>query len=112
MNTAYPQIPYGWADFDSMRRERTLYYAGIRHGYVIELKYLKRSERVQRGEPASEARVARAAQKPRPRCGAMWPSSGWPASTRPCSSPVWRSCSTAGRWSTPKPRPPPAKSQP
>ena len=37
-------------------------YAGIRHGYVIELKYLKRSERFQRGEPASAARVARAAQ--------------------------------------------------
>ena len=32
-------------------------YAGMRHGYVIELKYLKR------GEPASEARVARAAQE-------------------------------------------------
>ena len=31
-------------------------YAGMRHGYVIELKYLKR------GEHASEARVARAAQ--------------------------------------------------
>ena len=38
-------------------------YAGMRHGYVIELKYLKRSERFQRGEPASEARVARAAQE-------------------------------------------------
>ena len=32
-------------------------YTGMRHGYVIELKYLKR------GEPASEARVAGAAQK-------------------------------------------------
>ena len=30
---------------------------------VIELKYLKRSERFQRGEPASAARVARAAQE-------------------------------------------------
>ena len=38
-------------------------YAGMRHGYVIELKYLKRSERFQRGEPASAARVARAAQE-------------------------------------------------
>ena len=38
-------------------------YAGIRHGYVIELKYLKRSERFQRGQPACEARVARAAQE-------------------------------------------------
>ena len=44
MNTAYPQIPYGWADFEGMRRERTLYvephlqrYAGMRHGYVMEL---------------------------------------------------------------------------
>ena len=36
-------------------------YAGMRHGYVIELKYLKRSERFQRGEPASEARVAQEA---------------------------------------------------
>ena len=25
MNTAYPQIPYGWTDFEGMRRERTLY---------------------------------------------------------------------------------------
>ena len=40
-------------------------YAGMRHGYVIELKYLKRSERFQRGEPASEARVARAARAAR-----------------------------------------------
>ena len=32
----------------------------MRHGYVIELKYLKR---FQRGEPASAARVARAAQE-------------------------------------------------
>ena len=41
-------------------------YPGMRHGYVIELKYLKRSERFQRGEPASAAsvaRVARAAQE-------------------------------------------------
>ena len=38
-------------------------YAGMRHGYVIELKYLKRSERFQRGEPARVARVARAAQE-------------------------------------------------
>ena len=32
-------------------------YAGMRHGYVIELKYLNR------GHPASEARVARAAKE-------------------------------------------------
>ena len=32
-------------------------YAGMRHGYVIELKYLKR------GGPASERRMARAAQE-------------------------------------------------
>ena len=32
-------------------------YTGMRHGYVIELKYLKR------GEPASEARVAAAARE-------------------------------------------------
>ncbi len=25
MATAYPQIPYGWADFEAMRRERCLY---------------------------------------------------------------------------------------
>ena len=38
-------------------------YAGLRHGYVIEMKYLKRSERFRRGEPATEARVAAAARK-------------------------------------------------
>jgi len=90
LSTPYPQIPYGWADFEAMRRERTLYvdktrflhelerepadvrlparrlprrgrhlqrYTGMRHGYVIELKYLKR------GEPATEARVAAAARE-------------------------------------------------
>ena len=25
MSGTYPQIPYGWADFEAMRRERTLY---------------------------------------------------------------------------------------
>ena len=30
----------------------------LRHGYLIELKYLKRSERFQRGEPAAVAGVA------------------------------------------------------
>ena len=32
----------------------------LRHGYLIELKYLKRSERSQRGEPAGEAGLAAA----------------------------------------------------
>ena len=36
-------------------------YPQLRRGYLIELKYLKRSERFQRGEPADEARVAAAA---------------------------------------------------
>ena len=35
-------------------------YAGLHHGYVIDLKYLKRSER---GEPAGETRVATAAKE-------------------------------------------------
>ena len=25
MSGTHPQIPYGWADFEAMRRERTLY---------------------------------------------------------------------------------------
>ena len=37
------------------------HYPHLRHGYLIELKYLKRSERLQRGEPAVEAGVAAAA---------------------------------------------------
>ena len=36
-------------------------YPHLRVGYLIELKYLKRCERFQRGEPANEARVAAAA---------------------------------------------------
>ena len=35
-------------------------YPHLRHGYLIELKYLKRSERLQRGEPEGEAGVAAA----------------------------------------------------
>ena len=77
MSTAYPQIPYGWADarctstrpasctswngsdgYADIRLEPHLQrYPGMRHGYVIELKYLKRSE------PTSEARVAAAARQ-------------------------------------------------
>ena len=33
-------------------------YPHLRHGYLIELKYVKRSERLQHGEPAGEAGVA------------------------------------------------------
>lgn len=94
MSSTYPQIPYGWADFAAMRRERTLYvdktrflaaylsctdhfvfhterelgggyadiclaphlqrYTGMRHGYVIELKYVTRG--------ANAAQVAKAAR--------------------------------------------------
>ena len=37
-------------------------YPHLRHGYLIELKYLKRSERLQRGEPADETGVAAAVE--------------------------------------------------
>ena len=37
-------------------------YPHLRHGYLIELEYLKRSERLQRGEPAGEASVAAAVE--------------------------------------------------
>ena len=36
MNTAYPQIPYGWADFEAMRRERTLYVDKTRFLHDLE----------------------------------------------------------------------------
>ena len=36
MNTAYPQIPYGWADFEGMRRERTLYVDKTRFLHDLE----------------------------------------------------------------------------
>ena len=68
-------------------------YAGMRQGYVIEFKYLKR------GEPAGEARVARAAATRR---GATWRTS---ASIRRYGSAAWPSCSTVGSWCTPSPCP-------
>ena len=37
-------------------------YPHLRHGYLIELKYLKRSERLQRGESVDEANVAAAVE--------------------------------------------------
>ena len=37
-------------------------YPHLRHGYLIELKYLKRSERLQRGESVDEASVAAAVE--------------------------------------------------
>ena len=36
MATAFPQIPYGWADFEAMRRERCLYVDKTR--FVRELE--------------------------------------------------------------------------
>ena len=36
MSTAYPQIPYGWADFEAMRRERTLYVDKTRFLHDLE----------------------------------------------------------------------------
>ena len=36
LSTAYPQIPYGWADFEAMRRERTLYVDKTRFLYDLE----------------------------------------------------------------------------
>ena len=53
----------GGGDADICLEPHLQRYAGMRHVYVIELKYLKRSGRFQRGEPASEERVARAAKE-------------------------------------------------
>ncbi len=36
MSSAYPQIPYGWADFAAMRRERTLYVDKTRFLHDLE----------------------------------------------------------------------------
>ena len=36
LNTPYPQIPYGWADFEAMRRERTLYVDKTRFLHDLE----------------------------------------------------------------------------
>ena len=36
MSTPYPQIPYGWADFEAMRRERTLYVDKTRFLHELE----------------------------------------------------------------------------
>ena len=36
LSTAYPQIPYGWADFEAMRRERTLYVDKTRFLHELE----------------------------------------------------------------------------
>ena len=71
-------------------------YAGMRHGYVK--LYLKRSERFQRGEPASAARWP----------GGRGPGARhrrWPASTRQSVSPASPWCSTAGNSPTPTPCP-------
>ena len=38
------------------------HYPHLRHGYLIELKYVKRSERSPHGEPAGEAAVAAAVE--------------------------------------------------
>ena len=50
---AYPRIPYG----PLLAR-----FPHLRHGYLIEWKYLTRSERLQRNEPADEAGAAAAEQ--------------------------------------------------
>ena len=36
LSTPYPQIPYGWADFEAMRRERTLYVDKTRFLHELE----------------------------------------------------------------------------
>ena len=36
MATAFPQIPYGWADFEAMRRERCLYVDKTRFLHELE----------------------------------------------------------------------------
>ena len=36
LSTPYPQIPYGWADFEAMRRERTLYVDKTRFLHDLE----------------------------------------------------------------------------
>ena len=48
----------------------------LRVGYLIELKYLKRSERPQRGEPAAETAVAAAAGTATAQLRATWPMNG------------------------------------
>ena len=64
-------------------------YPHLRVGYLIELKYLARSESV------DEAHVATAAGEVAALPGRT---SAWFASFRTSGSRVWRWCSTAGRW--------------
>ena len=40
LNTPYPQIPYGWADFEAMRREHTLYVDKTRFLHELFLRHL------------------------------------------------------------------------
>ena len=68
-------------------------YPGIRYGYVIELKYLKR------GENWTSCRRKRPAGRRCGSCVGTWPTSGCGA-IRACGTSALGSCSTAGRWSS------------
>ena len=51
-------------------------YPHLRVGYLIELKYLKRTERSPRSEPADETGVAGGSRMRRRSCNATWRTSG------------------------------------
>ena len=71
-------------------------YVDMRHGYVVELKYVKRGERRERAVDTAAARRWRSS-------AATWPTRRSGGSIPRCGSPARRSCSTAGSWSGGRP---------
>ena len=66
-------------------------FTAMRHGYVIELRYLKRSAF------ATEERVAAAARATQAQLRRYLAGERLAQQYHRCASPAWRSCSTAGK---------------
>ena len=73
-------------------------YPHLRVGYLIELKYLKRSEPLQRSEPGDQAGVATAVSDATAQLQRYLADERLARQFRGCGSLAWRWCSTAGRW--------------
>ena len=91
-----PELGKGFADIPL--EPLVAQHPELRHGYLIELKYLKRAKTPARRRCGPSLKTLTSS------CGATWRTIAWRGRTPPHGSPAWRWCSTVGRWSLAKRR--------
>ena len=94
-------VPTDWPGHADISLEPLLArYPHLRRGYLIELKYLKRSERFQRSEPAAETGVVAAVGEATAQLERYLADERLARQIPGVGSRGWRWCSTAGSWRT------------